>query len=176
MTRSRSIGLWLTSLALVSLSASLSWGSYSISNDAGGGTIEATGFAAYPVIGAIVALQVSAFLVSLIVKNTVTRVISVALLPLMGWSFLDVLVSSAVQVESTLSRFLAEQTGVEGEGAALEFVTSSSFGFGWVFYLVAVVVNVVALIIRIFVPLEEKPKKASAIKRDLPDDLWSEQK
>lgn len=161
---------------MLSFAASLVWGSYSISDDAGGGTIESTGFAAYPVIGAIVALQVSAFLVSLIVRNTVTRVMSVALIPLMIWSFLDVLLTSSAQVESTLSRFLAEQTGVEGERAALEFVVSSSEGLAWVFYLVAVAANVIALAIRIFAILVEAPKKAAEQKRDLPDDLWSEQK
>lgn len=176
MTRARSIGLWLGSLGLLSFAASLSWGFYVITDDAGGGKIDASGFAAYPVIGALVALQVSAFLVSLIVKNTVTRVLSVALIPLMAWSFIDVLLFSSIQIERTLSRFLAEQTGVEGEGAAVEFVLSSSIGFAWVFYLVAIVCNVVALTLRVFLTLEEKPKKKIEVKRDLPDDLWSEQK
>lgn len=176
MTRSRSIGLWLGSLGFLSISASLSWGSYVISDDAGGGRIDSSGFAAYPVIGAIVALQVSAFLVSLIVKNTVTRVLSVALIPLMAWSFMDVLLSSSVQINSTLSRLLAEQTGVEGEGAAIEFVLSSSISFAWVLYLVAVLGNVGALALRIFLKLEQKPKRITEVRRDLPDDLWSEQK
>jgi hypothetical protein len=166
---------WLASLALLAITAGQSWQSFEVSASAGGGVIDVSGLLAFPVIGTLISLQVVIVLVSLLVKPLVTRLLAGALVPLIAWNFIDVLLSTSSQIQSTLMIILAEQTGVLEESAASEFLVSSSGGVFNGLFLVALGLNSTLLV---FIALVgNKNSAAKSIKGDseLPEDLWSSQ-
>lgn len=175
MTRSQRLVTWIISLSLLAITAGQSWQSFEISESAGGGVIPISGFLAFPVIGTLIALQVVIILVSMLVKPMVTRALTAAVLPFMIWCFVDVMLTSENQVQETLTRILAEQTGVFESPATTEFLVSSSSGVFPTLFLVSVVLNAFFLILMTLVQPKSSVARGPKPDRDLPEDLWSAQ-
>lgn len=175
MTRAQATLTWLVSLALLGVTAGLNWQSFEVSLSAGGGLINISGFLAFPVIGTLISLQVLTILISLLVKPLVTRVMAGLILPLMVWSFLDVLLNSTSRVQETLVGLLAEQTGVIEPIGDSEFLVSSSTGISSSLFLVALALNCLLLSYALLVRPRRTRAKAKNESQQQPEDLWSGQ-
>jgi hypothetical protein len=167
---------WIASLALLSITAGQSWQSFEVSASAGGGVIDVSGFLAFPVIGTLISLQVVAVLVSVLVKPLVTRVMALAVLPLMAWNFIDVFLNSPNQIQSTVMGVISEQTGVLEEVATSEFLVSSSSGLFSGLFLFALCLNALLLAFIALAAHKNPATKSIRTESQLPEDLWSSQK
>ena len=174
MTRTKVLLSWLLSGGLVAITAAQSWQSFELSESAGGGVIQITGFLAFPVIGTLISLQVVMILASLLVKPIVTRILATATLPLMIWIFFEVFLTSEIQVRETLVSVLAAQTGVVQELSSSEFIMSSSVGVFTMLFLITAALNALVLAFLVLKPFQHQKPKASKSKRE-PEDLWSSQ-
>lgn len=174
MKRTRVLLIWFFSTGLVALTAAQSWQSFEVSESAGGGVIQITGFLAFPVIGTLISLQVVIILVSLLVKPIVARILAAATLPLMIWAFFDVVLTSEKQVRETLVSVLAAQTGVVQDLSTSEFLVSSSVSVFTTLFLITLALNALVLAILALVPLKPQKPKAAKSKQE-PEDLWSSQ-
>lgn len=175
MKRTRVLLIWLFSSGLVALTAAQSWQSFEVSESAGGGVIQITGFLAFPVIGTLISLQVVIILVSLLVKPIVTRILAAATLPLVIWSFLEVVLTSGNQVRETLVSVLAAQTGVVQDLSTSEFLVSSSVGVFSTLFLISAALNALVLAFLALIPIKHQKPKFVKSKREQPEDLWSSQ-
>lgn len=174
MTRTKVLLSWLFSIGLVSITAAQSWQSFEVSDSAGGGAIQITGFQAFPVIGTLISLQVVIILVSLLVKPIVTRILAAATLPLMIWSFFEVVLISEKQVRETLVSVLAAQTGVVQDLSTSEFLVSSSVGVFSTLFLIGAALNALVLACYALIPIKHQKLKVAKSNRE-PEDLWSSQ-
>jgi len=174
VTRTKVLLSWLLSGGLVAITAAQSWQSFELSESAGGGVIQITGFLAFPVIGTLISLQVVMILASLLVKPIVTRILATATLPLMIWIFFEVFLTSEIQVRETLVSVLAAQTGVVQELSSSEFIMSSSVGVFTMLFLITAALNALVLAFLVLKPFQHQKPKASKSKRE-PEDLWSSQ-
>jgi hypothetical protein len=166
---------WLASLALLAITAGQSWQSYEVSESAGGGEIHISGFLAFPVIGTLISLQVVTILISILVKPLITRILAGSVLPILVWNFIDVLLNSLDQIQSSVMRVLADQTGVLEEVSTSEFLVSSSNGVFAGIYLAALALNGLLLAFLALVGLKSPAIKSTKTKSQLPQDLWSSQ-
>ena len=174
MTRAKVLLSWLFSTGLVAITAAQSWQSFEVSESAGGGVIQITGFLAFPVIGTLMSLQIVIILVSLLVKPIVARILAAATLPLMIWSFFEVVLTSGNQVRETLVSVLAAQTGVVQDLSTSEFLASSSVSVFTTLYLISAALNAFVLAFLALIPVKHEKPKAAKSKRE-PEDLWSSQ-
>lgn len=175
MTKTRSLTLWAVSLVLLSITAGQSWASFEVSEDAGGGFLQVTGFEAFPVIATLLSVQVVAVFVSLLVRPIVTRVLSLSIALLMIWSLFDVLLNVSSQIPLTFATALANKTGVLTDPVTSDFLIGSlSSDLHWA-YLVAVALNIATLVSVAINVSMWKPKENKRTIRDLPEDLWSSQ-
>ena len=174
MTRTKVLLSWLFSTGLVAITAAQSWQSFEVSESAGGGVIQITGFLAFPVIGTLISLQVVIILVSLLVKPIVTRILAAATLPLMIWSFFEVVLTSGNQVREILVSVLAAQTGVVQDLSTSEFLASSSVSVFTSLYLISAALNALVLAFLALIPVKHEKPKAAKSKRE-PEELWSSQ-
>lgn len=175
MTRTKVLLSWLFSTGLVAITAAQTWQSFEVSESAGGGVIQITGFLAFPVIGTLISLQVLMILVSLLVNQIVTRILAAAALPLMIWSFIEVLLTADIQIRETLISVLADQTGVVQELSTSEFLVSSSVGVFTTLFLISTALNAIVLAFLAMVPIKLQKPKAAKSKREQPEDLWISQ-
>lgn len=175
MTRTQSLLGWLFSIGLVAITAAQGWQSFEVSESAGGGVIQISGFLAFPIIGTMVSLQVVIILVSLLVKPMVTRILAATALPLMIWILFDVLLTSEDQVQGTLMRVVASQTGVVQELSSSEFLVSSSAGVFTTLFLLSAALNALVLAVIALMPIKHQKPAAAKSKREQPEDLWSSQ-
>lgn len=176
MTRNRLLTTWLLSILVFAISAGQSWASFEVSMEAGGGVLEVTGYSAFPVLGTLVGLQLLAVLLSLLTKPVVTRYVSAAIAALMTWNLFFVSTTSSAQISLTAQRELADKTGVLQDLASSDFLVSSAVSLWSGIFLVAVVLNILAL--GMVALLLQERSLASMAKRDrvLPEDLWGDQK
>lgn len=175
MTRTQSLLGWLFSIGLVAITAAQGWQSFEVSESAGGGVIQISGFLAFPIIGTMVSLQVVIILVSLLVKPMVTRILAATALPLMIWILFDVLLTSEDQVQGTLMRVVASQTGVVQELSSSEFLVSSSAGVFTTLFILSAALNALVLAVMALMPIKHQKPAAAKSKREQPEDLWSSQ-
>ena len=175
MTKNRALLAWLTTLLLLLIAAGQSWQTFTVSEDVGGGDIYVTGFQAFPVIGAIIALQIVLIFVGLLVKPLITRLMIGAITPLLIWVLLDIIFNTTEQVNATFAGSLAEKTGVIADPTNSELVVASSGTIFPIVFSAFLVLNVLVLVfIAITVP-KLRPATKERISRDLPEDLWSNQ-
>jgi hypothetical protein len=175
VTKTQALLSWLVSLALLAITAGQSWQSFEVSESAGGGVISINGFMAFPVVGTLIALQVVLTLVSLLVKPMVTRILAATSLPLMIWTIFEIALNSEDQVQATLMRALASQTGVLEELSTSEFVVSSTVGVFTTLFLICAALNSVLLAFLALLPHKSLKTKTSRSNSQLPEDLWSSQ-
>jgi hypothetical protein len=175
VTRTKVLLSWLFSTGLVAITAAQTWQSFEVSESAGGGVIQITGFLAFPVIGTLISLQVLMILVSLLVNQIVTRILAAAALPLMIWSFIEVLLTADIQIRETLISVLADQTGVVQELSTSEFLVSSSVGVFTTLFVISTALNALFLAFLALAPIKLQKPKAAKSKREQPEDLWISQ-
>ena len=94
----------------------------------------------------------------------------------MVWTFFDVLLTSEDQVQGTLMRVVASQTGVVQELSTSEFLMSSSAGVFTTLFLISAALNALVLAFMALIPIKHQKPAAAKSKRDQPEDLWSSQK
>ena len=174
MTRAKVLLSWLFSTGLVAITAAQSWQSFGVSESAGGGVIQITGFLAFPVIGTLMSLQIVIILVSLLVKPIVTRILAAATLPLMIWSFFEVVLTSGNQVRETLVSVLAAQTGVVQDLSTSEFLVSTSVSVFTTLFLISAALNALVLAFLALIPIKQQKPKVARSNQE-PEDLWSTQ-
>ena len=174
MTRTKVLLSWLFSTALVAITAAQSWQSFEVSENAGGGAIQITGFQAFPVIGTLISLQVVTILVSLLVKPIVARILAAATLPLMIWSLFEVVLTSELQVRETLVSVLADQTGVVQDLSTSEFLASSSVSVFTTLFIISAALNALVLAFLALIPIKHQMPKAAKSNQG-PEYLWSSQ-
>ena len=175
MTRPRAFALWFVTVLLLAVASSQNWGLLEVSEDAGGGVLQVNGFLAFPVLGALIVLQVLASLCGLLVAPKVARYLSVGLIPIMVWNVFDVLQNSATQTQLSLLKLLASKTGVLEAQSSSGLVVSSSTSSGSGFYLLAVALNLLVLVLISFMPMRSIHSRKLKSKTDVPEDLWSKQ-
>jgi uncharacterized membrane protein YedE/YeeE len=144
--------------------------------EAGGGVLEVTGYSAFPVLGTLVGLQLLAVLLSLLTKPVVTRYVSAAIAALMTWNLFFVSTTSSAQISLTAQRELADKTGVLQDLASSDFLVSSAVSLWSGFFLVAVFLNILALGMVALLLQERSVAPMAKRDRDLPEDLWGDQK
>ena len=176
MTRSQALGLWVLTIAFMAIGAGQNWGDYSVSADAGGGSITVNGFGVFPVIGTLIGLQVICILLSLLVRPIFVRVMSGLLVPIMLWNLVDVVMNAASKVEQFVGQLLAEQTGVIQDISGSDFVIASTSSFLSLMYVLAVGLNIGVLGLVTAVSLGQSTIKDSKKAPEFPLDLWSGQK
>jgi hypothetical protein len=175
MTKSRVVALWLFTLLLLSLTAGQTWESFQVSAEAGASEIQINGFLAFPVVGALIALQAVLVLVSLLVRPFIIRFMAAAVAGLMVWNFIDVLDTFAVRTQAAFESILTEQTGVIANASGSEFLVASSGGSLQWAYLACVALNVLILLFVSLVRLKPNVRNKETTELFLPEDLWSRQ-
>jgi hypothetical protein len=176
LTKGQIAAIWLSSIAVLAVVAGQGWGVFEISAEAGGTTLVISGFAAFPVIGTILGLQLLGLLLGFLTKPIATRLLGLFFAGLMIWHGIGVGVSASEQVTQTAERELATRTGVLQNLTSSDFILSSNFSFWPYLYLVAVVLNFAFLTSQAsnFLAKPSSPKAEPV--DDLPEDLWSGQK
>jgi hypothetical protein len=176
LTRSQALGLWVLTIALMAIGAGQNWGDYSVSADAGGGSITVNGFGVFPVIGTLIGLQVISILLSFLVRPIFVRVMSGFFVPIMFWNLVDVLINASTKIEQSVGQLLAEKTGVIQEISGSDFVIASASSSLSLMYALAVGLNIGVLGLVTARSLRQKVIKQSKRAPELPEDLWSDQK
>ena len=176
MTKGQIAAIWLSSIAVLAVIAGQGWGVFEISAEAGGTTLVISGFAAFPVIGTILGLQLLGLLLGFLTKPIATRLLGLLLAGLMILHGIGVGVSASEQVTQTAERELATRTGVLQNLTSSDFILSSNFSFWPYLYLMALVLNFAFLTSQAsnFLAKASSPKAEPVY--DLPEDLWSGQK
>ena len=176
MTRNRLVGTWLVSIVILAVTAGQSWGIFEVSLEAGGASLEISGFEAFPVIGTLIGLQLIAILLSFITSPVVTRVVGAVVAGLVLFNVGDVLLNAWSMVNLSAQRDLADRTGIVQDIASSDFVIASSVSWWSSAYLIAGLLNIVVLV-GITIGWKDLPSRAkSKPDRDLPEDLWGDQK
>jgi fatty acid desaturase len=167
---------WLTSILLLSVSAGLSWHQIQLTPDAGGQSIEVTGFSAFPIISALILLQAAALLASFFAPAAVGRWSAGLMVPAMlAHAFL---VGFGVQssVQDSITGSISEITGVAGSASQMQFVASSNSTYLWIGYLLAIGLNIALLAAKAFLSLEPSKKTSNVEPSEEIEDLWESQK
>ena len=167
---------WTGSIALLAIFAGLSWLNLELSPAAGAQKFEISGFQVFPIISALLLLQVAALLASLLTPKMVSRVISGMLSPIMLAHGLFVVVGLQSSLQNAIEAQIAEITGVAGFASQAEFVAFAGDTYLWVGYLLAISMNLAILLTKL---LSKVPhSEARPTKEELVDeqDLWETQK
>jgi hypothetical protein len=172
----RSTIAWIASIALLAIFAGLSWLNLELSPEAGAQKFEIFGFQVFPIISALLLLQVAALLASLLTPKMVSRVISGLLSPIMLAHGLFVVVGLQSSLQSAIEAQITEITGVAGFASQAEFVAFAGDTYLWVGYLLAVSLNLAILLSKSLSKAahsEARPTKEALVDEQ---DLWETQK
>jgi hypothetical protein len=167
---------WIVSITLLAIFAGLSWLNLELSPEAGAQKFEISGFQVFPIISALLLLQVAGLLASLLTPELVSRVISGILSPIMLAHGLIVVVGLQSSLQNALEAQIAEITGVAGFASQAEFVAFAGDTYIWVGYLLAISMNLAILLTKLLskVPHSEaRPTKEALVDEQ---DLWETQK
>ena len=166
---------WLGSIVLLAVFAGLSWLNLELSPEAGAQEFEISGFQVFPIISALLLLQVAALLASLLTPKLVSRVISGILSPIMLAHGLFVVVGLQSSLQDAIEAQITDITGVAGFASQAEFVAFAGDTYLWVGYLLAISLNLAILLTK---SLSKGPRpEARPTKDALVDeqDLWETQ-
>jgi hypothetical protein len=166
---------WVGSVLLVAVFAGASWQSIVLKMDAGGQAIVLTGYLVFPIISALILVQASALLVSLLTPNLVGRIIAGALVPVQIWHLITASFSLESALEQGASKLISDATGVVGSGQ-LDLISSSSGGVLFLAYFAAVAINIFILGAKALMKLEPARKKAAIEPEEDAGSLWESQK
>ena len=161
---------------LLSVFAGFSWLEILLVPEAGGQSIEITGYLAFPIISALVLLQGASLLASFFTPTIVGRWIAGLLAPVMLTHAIFLVLSLDEGIQIALAGSLSEVTGVAGSASQMQFVASSNSSFLWVGYLVAIGLNMAVLVGKALLnagPANQNKKHQPA---EDSGDLWESQK
>lgn len=167
---------WLGSVLLLSVFAGLSWLEVSLTPEAGGQSIEVTGYLAFPIISALILLQAAALLASFLTPTVVGRWIAGLLAPVMLGHAVLLIAGIEDAIETSLSATISQLTGVAGDVSQLQFVSESNNTFLWIGYLMAVAINLVVLVGKALLNVGPAKKAKEPKASDDAGDLWESQK
>ena len=167
---------WLASILLLSVSAGLSWQELQLTPQAGGQSIQVTGYSVFPIITALILLQAAALLASFFTPPKVGRWISGLLIPAMLAHALLVAIDLETSIQESIAGSISAITGVAGSDSQIQFVASSIGTYLWVGYLLAIGLNVVLLAGHAFLKLSPTKRTSNAVQNVDTDDLWESQK
>ena len=167
---------WLTSILLLSVSAGLSWQELLLTPEAGGQSIQVTGYSVFPIISALLLLQAAALLASFFTPITVGRWISGLLIPAMVVHAFLVGAGLEASTQDSISGSITEITGVAGSASQLQFVASSTSTYLWVGYFLSIGLNLVLLAAKAFLNLGPARSASNTGPTDEIEDLWESQK
>ena len=176
MNSRRSTIAWIASIALLAIFSGLSWLNLELSPEAGAQKFEISGFQVFPIISALLLLQVAALLASLLTPKMVSRVISGILSPIMLAHGLFVFLGLQSSLQSAIEAQITEITGVAGFASQAEFVAFAGDTYLWVGYLLAISLNLAILLTKSLskgAHSEARPKKEALVDEQ---DLWETQK
>lgn len=167
---------WLGSLLLLSIFAGVSWLSVELTPEAGGQSIEVTGYLAFPVISALLLLQTASLLASFFTPTLVGRWIAGLISPVMVGHGVLVVLGLEAAIETSLSGSISQITGVSGVSSQLPFIATAANTYLWIGYLAAIGFNLAVLVSKAF--LNVGPAKKTLEPRSSYDagDLWESQK
>jgi hypothetical protein len=172
----RSTIAWIASIALLAIFSGLSWLNLELSPEAGAQKFEISGFQVFPIISALLLLQVAALLASLLTPKMVSRVISGMLSPIMLAHGLFVFLGLQSSLQSAIEAQITEITGVAGFASQAEFVAFAGDTYLWVGYLLAISLNLAILLTKSLSKVahsEARPAKEALVDEQ---DLWETQK
>lgn len=167
---------WIGSIVLLAVFAGLSWLNLELSPEAGAQVFEISGFQVFPIISALLLLQVAALLASLLTPKLVSRVISGILSPIMLAHGLFVFVGLQSGLQDAIEVQITDITGVAGFASQAEFVAFAGDTYLWVGYLLAISLNLAILLSKSLAKVAHS--EARETKEILVDgqDLWETQK
>lgn len=167
---------WLVSIGLLAVFAGMSWLNLELSPEAGAQEFEISGYQVFPIISALMLLQVASLLATLLTPELVARSISGLLAPIMLAHGLFVLFGLQVSLQNAIEVQITEITGVAGFASQAEFVEFVGETYLWVGYLLAVTFNFSVLLTKAF--SKSGSSRAKAFKEELVSepDLWETQK
>lgn len=167
---------WLVSVGLMTVFAGMSWIDLQLSPEAGGQEFEISGFQIFPIISALMLLQVASLLATLLTPELVARAISGLLAPIMLAHAFIVLFGLPSNIQNALEVQITETTGVSGYESQAEFVEFAGETYLWVGYLFAVALNLAVLLTKAFSKSGSSKAKASKDELVSEPDLWETQK
>lgn len=167
---------WLTSILLLSVSAGLSWQELLLTPEAGGQSIQVTGYSVFPIISALLLLQAAALLASFFTPASVGRLIAGLLIPAMATHAFLVAVGLETSIQDSISGSISAITGVAGSESQLQFVASSTSTYLWVGYFLSIGLNLILLAAKAFLDLGPDKSSSNVGPAEDIEDLWESQK
>jgi hypothetical protein len=167
---------WLLTVGLMAVFAGMSWINLELSPEAGAQKFEISGFQIFPIISALMLLQVASLLATLLTRQIVARAISGLLAPIMLAHGLFVFFGLPSNIQNAIEVQITEITGVSGFASQAEFVEFAGETFLWTGYLLAVTLNFAVLLAKAISKSGSSKAKAS---KEVPVselDLWETQK
>jgi len=167
---------WLVSVGLMAVFAGMSWINLELSPEAGAQKFEISGYQVFPIISALMLLQVAALLATLLTPEFVARAISGLLAPIMLAHGFFVLLGLPSNIQNAVEVQITEITGVSGFASQAEFVQFAGETFLWVGYLLALTLNSAVLVAKAFSKSGASKTKASKEELVSEPELWETQK
>jgi hypothetical protein len=168
--------IWLASIVLLAFFAGLGWLNLGLSPEAGGQKFEITGYQVFPVISALLLLQLAALIASFLVPITVARVISGLLAPIMLAHAFFVAMGLQSNLQIAVEAQITEVTGVAGLASQAEFVVFTGDTYLWIGYLFAIGWNVAALLTKALSKTGSSESRSTKTQIVDEVDLWETQK
>jgi hypothetical protein len=156
--------------------AGMSWINLELSPEAGAQKYEISGYQVFPIISALMLLQVASLLATLLTPELVARAISGLLAPIMLAHALFVFFGLQPNTQNAIRVQITEMTGVSGFASQAEFVEFAGETFLWVGYLLAITLNFAVLIAKAVLKSVSSNAKASKEELVSEPDLWETQK
>ena len=176
MSSKRVVIIWLVSIVLLAIFAGLGWLNLGLSPEAGGQKFEITGYQVFPVISALLLLQLAALIASFLVPITVARVISGLLAPIMLAHAFFVAMGLQSNLQIAVQAQITEVTGVAGFASQAEFVVFTGDTYLWIGYLLAIGANAAALLTRALSKTGSSESRSTKTEIVDEPDLWETQK
>ena len=176
MSSKRVVIIWLASIVSLAIFAGLSWLNLELSPEAGRQKFEITGYQVFPVISALLLLQLAALIASFLVPITVARVISGLLAPIMLAHAFFVAMGLQSNLQIAVEAQITEVTGVAGLASQAEFVVFTGDTYLWIGYLFAIGWNVAALLTKALSKTGSSESRSNKTQIVDEVDLWETQK
>jgi hypothetical protein len=167
---------WLTSILLLVVFAGLSWLELELTPEAGAQTFAISGYQVFPIISALLLLQGTALLSSVLTPVAVGKAIAGLMAPIMLAHGFYVVVGLQLNLQNAVAVQISEITGVAGIASQAEFVEFAGDTYLWIGYLLSIVVNLAVLLTKAV--SKAQWSKTRPNRDEITDelDLWETQK
>lgn len=167
---------WMGSIVLLAIFAGVSWLNLELSPEAGAQKLEISGFQVFPIISALLLLQLAALLASVLTPAPVGRAISGLLIPIMLAHVFFVAVGLQSNLQEALEAQITEITGVAGVTSQADFVAFAGDTYSWIGYLFVIGWNVAVLLTKALSKAGSYQSNDSKAEIVDEQDLWETQK